>query len=127
MIDPRFEAGAGTAGLAWVPPETTGRQIVVFAEADDDRDIDWQNAGISNVADSRDFAGGDVSPDTLNDAQATVFAELGIAVVSADLGQMGALQASAADSRPVLSVSPELVHHVLRTTSRGTRRPIGTA
>jgi subtilisin family serine protease len=114
VIDPRFEAGAGAAGLAWVEPETTGRQIVVFAEADDARDIDWQNAGISNVADSRDFAGGDVSPDTLNDAQATVFAELGIAVVSADPGQMGALQASAADSRPVLSVSPELVHHVLR-------------
>jgi subtilisin family serine protease len=119
VIDPRFEAGAGTAGLAWVPPETTGRQIVVFAEADDAPDIDWQNAGISNVADSRDFAGGDVSPDTLNDAQATVFAELGIAVVSADPGQMGALQASTADSRPVLSVSPELVHHVLRHDVEG--------
>ncbi len=113
MIDPRFEAGAGTAGLAWVPPETTGRQIVVFAEADDARDIDWQNAGISNVADSRDFADGDVSPDTLNDAQATVFAELGIAVVSADVAQVGALQAAGTESRTVLSVSPELVHHVL--------------
>jgi subtilisin family serine protease len=113
VIDPRFEAEEGVAGLAWAVPETTGRQIVVFAEADDTPDINWKNAGISNVAYSRDFADGDVSPDTLNDAQATVFAELGIAVVSADIAQMGALQASAADSRPVLSVSPELVHHVL--------------
>jgi subtilisin family serine protease len=74
-------------------PETTGRQIVVFAEADDAPDINWQNAGISNVADSRDFAGGDVSPDTLND-----------------------------ESRPVLSVSPELVHHVLHRDVEGYAR-----
>jgi len=114
VIDPRFEAGAGpVVGQGWAvpPPETTGRSIVVFAEADDG--INWESAGISHVADSRDFAGGDVSPDALNDAQATVFAELGIAVVSADIGQMGALQAAAGESRAVLSVSPELVHHVL--------------
>jgi subtilisin family serine protease len=43
-----------------------------------------------------------------------VFAELGIAVVAADAAQVGALQASAAVSRPVLSVSPELVQHVLQ-------------
>ena len=122
MIDPRFEAGVGpTDGRAWAvpPPETTGRQIVVFAEADDDPSINWESAGISSVADSRDFAGGDVSADALQDAQATVFAELGIAVVSADIGQMGALQASVADSRPVLSVSPELVHHVLHHDVEG--------
>jgi subtilisin family serine protease len=119
VIDPRFEAEAGAAGLAWALPETTGRQIVVFAEADDSPDINWQNAGISNVADSRDFAGGDVSPDILDEAQATVFAELGIAVVSADVAQLGALQASATESRPVLSVSPELVHHVLHRDVEG--------
>jgi subtilisin family serine protease len=117
MIDPRFTPGAEPSdGLAWAapPPETTGRQIVVFAEADDEAPaINWEGAGISSVADSRDFAGGDVSPDALHDAQATVFAELGIAVVSADVAQVGALQGAVADSRPVLSVSPELVHHVL--------------
>jgi subtilisin family serine protease len=116
VIDPRFAAGAGpTDGLAWAgpPPETTGRQVVVFAEEDGRPAINWDSAGISSVADSRDFEDGDVSPEALHDAQATVFAELGIAVVSADAGQMGALQASGADTRPVLSVSPELVHRVL--------------
>ena len=116
MIDPRFEADAGLPdGGSWLapPPETTGRPIVVFADTEDDVGINWENAGISSIADSRDFAGGDVTPDALHDAQATVFAELGIAVVSADPGQMGPLQAAGADSRPVLSVSPELVHHVL--------------
>ena len=117
MIDPRFTAGAGpTDGPVPVgrPPETTGRQVVVFAEDGDQPGIDWASAGITNVADSRDFAGGDVSADALRDAQATVFAELGIAVVAADVAQVGALQASAAVSRPVLSVSPELVQHVLQ-------------
>ncbi|MET0764980.1 MAG: S8 family serine peptidase [Blastococcus sp.] len=116
MIDPRFTAGAGpTDGplRAGPPPGTTGRLVVVFAEADDEPGIDWENAGISDVADSRDFPGGDVPADALRDAQATVFAELGIAVVSADAAQVGALRAAAATSRPVLSVSPELVQHVL--------------
>jgi hypothetical protein len=45
------------------PPETTGRQIVVFADADDDAPVDWGRAGIANVADSRDFASGDVTPE----------------------------------------------------------------
>ncbi|UOY02312.1 S8 family serine peptidase [Blastococcus sp. PRF04-17] len=102
--------------MAWAvpPPEVTGRQIVVFAEADDDAPgIDWARAGISGVADSRDFEGGHVSPEALQEAPATVFSELGIAVVSADVTQVGALQAAGAESRPVLSVSPELVHHVL--------------
>jgi subtilisin family serine protease len=43
-----------------------------------------------------------------------VFAELGIAVVSADAAQLSALQAGISSGRQVLSVSPELIHHVLR-------------
>ena len=70
--------------------------------------------GIANVADSRDFSDGEVAADALQSADATVFAELGIAVVSADAAQMGALQAGIASGRRVLSVSPELIHHVLR-------------
>ena len=120
MIDPQMSPSpfpGPSDGMAWTapPPETTGRQIVVFAEGDTPDDgapgINWENAGISSVADSRDFSDGEVSPETLHDAQATVFAELGIAVVSADVAQIGALQAGV-DSRRVLSVSPELVHHI---------------
>jgi subtilisin family serine protease len=118
MIDPRVTGFPGTTGNMVMggvrPPETTGRQIVVFADGDDDTPIDLSAAGIANVADSRDFSGGEVSGDALQGADATVFAELGIAVVSADAAQMSALQAGIASGRRVLSVSPELIHHVLR-------------
>ena len=119
MIDPRVTVRPGDDGNVVASgvrfPETTGRQIVVFADGDDTA-IDWSAAGIANVADSRDYADGDVAADVLQEAGATVFAELGIAVVSADVSQMAALQAGATSGRRVLSVSPELVHHVLRAS-----------
>ncbi|MGY2067882.1 S8 family serine peptidase [Blastococcus sp. SYSU DS0619] len=89
----------------------TGRQVVVFADPGDDAGIDWSGAGVRGVADSRDFADGDIPPQTLQDAGATVFAALGIAVVAAGPEQIDALRERSA--RRVLSVSPELVHHVL--------------
>ncbi len=89
--------------------QTTGRQVVVFADGADEP-VDWSAAGISDVADSRDFTTGRVSARTLREAGATVFSRLGIAVVSAAPDQIGALRSA---SRPVLSVSPELVHRVL--------------
>ncbi|TFV47489.1 peptidase S8 [Blastococcus sp. TF02A-35] len=81
--------------------------------------------GVHQVADSRDFAEGDVPPEALQDAEATVFSALGIAVVSADPGQVSRLQTAEAAGRPVLSVSPELVHHVLDRLDDG--RPDGSA
>ncbi|MDK3257668.1 S8 family serine peptidase [Blastococcus capsensis] len=110
MKDPRRPAvpERETSGLR---PRTTGRRVVVFADADSEEPVDWARAGVRDVADSRDFADGDVPPETLRGAGATVFAALGIAVVAADEGQLRELRAGSA--RPVLSVSPELVHHVL--------------
>ncbi|WP_206340402.1 S8 family serine peptidase [Blastococcus litoris] len=105
---------------AVTPPQTTGRQIVVLADDGDDAGVDWGRAGISAVADSRDFSSG-VTPDALQDSQATVFSQLGIAVVSADPSQMALLQAADAPGRRVLSVSPELVHHVLQDVLEYTR------
>src|SRR3954465_4082432 len=120
MIDPRVTGYPGSNGTTGTgmggvrPPETTGRQIVVFADGDDDTGIDLSGAGITNVADSRDFADGEIASDVLQSADATVFAELGIAVVAADAAQLGTLQAGITSGRQVLSVSPELIHHVLR-------------
>jgi len=118
MIDPRVTGLPGTNGNVVMggfrPPETTGRQIVVFADSDDDTAVDLSGAGITNVADSRDFSGGEIAADVLQSADATVFAELGIAVVSADVAQIAALQVGSNTGRQVLSVSPELIHHVLR-------------
>jgi subtilisin family serine protease len=118
VIDPRFSGDTGPVPdgrFSAVPqPETTGRMIVVFADSDDDADVGWGRAGVSNVADSRDFATAGVPAETLQDAGATVFGQLGIAVVNAEPSQMAVLQTPTASSRRVLSVSPELVHHVLQ-------------
>jgi hypothetical protein len=118
MIDPRATGYPGSNGSVVASgvrfPETTGRQIVVFADGEDDTAIDLSGAGITNVADSRDFSDGQIAADVLQSADATVFAELGIAVVSADVAQLAALQVGSDSGRQVLSVSPELIHHVLR-------------
>jgi subtilisin family serine protease len=122
VIDPRFSDGSFSTGMPYTDglpaavsqPETTGRMVVVFADTDAAMSVDWGRAGLASIADSRDFAEGGVTPETLHDAQATVFANLGVAVVSADPSQMATLQTAAATSGQVLSVSPELVHHVLQ-------------
>ncbi|RFU23066.1 S8 family serine peptidase [Geodermatophilus marinus] len=106
MIDPPAAAGPRSPGA-----RTTGRQVLVLADTPDDVPVAWSAAGIDDVADSRDFDSRRVPAQTLRDAGATVFARLGIAVVSAAPDQLAALRA--ASGRPVLSVSPELVHHVL--------------
>jgi subtilisin family serine protease len=124
MIDPRFSADPAPVNgrrSRGTPPETTGRQIVVFADADDDAAPDWGRAGISQIADTRDFSGGALPPETLQDAQATVFSNLGIAVVAAEPAQTAMLMSPETSGRRVLSVSPELVHHVLQDVLEYTR------
>ena len=94
--------------------QTTGRFVVVFDDASDPEPLLREVAGMSSVADSRDFTQQAVDLEDTEDADATVFSQLGMAVVSADPTQMGALQGFAADhSRGVLAVVPELIHHVL--------------
>jgi subtilisin family serine protease len=95
-------------------PKTTGRFIVVFADRSDDcAGILAEAAGLTHVTDSRDFGTRGVDPDMASGAEATLFANLGIAVVDAAPEQIGALQVSSADKHRVLSVSPELIHDVL--------------
>ncbi len=93
-------------------PETTGRFIVVFAEESGaPADILAETAGLDDVVLSHDLQG-DTSQVRTTD---TVFEELGMAVVSADPEQVGALRSVAQGEGGVLTVSPELVHHVLDT------------
>lgn len=112
MIDPQVPEEPGSVRHGAVGPltRTTGRQVLVLA--DDDGAVDWARAGLRHVADSRDFADGVVPPEVLGGAAGIVFAALGIAVVAADPARVGVL-AAGDGGRPVLSVSPELVHHVL--------------
>lgn len=97
----------------------TGRQVVVLApksgRANPARAL-ATIAGFSNVARSKDFEFQAVSMSEANDADATVFDELGVAVVSSDPDQRSALMAAAAEGDVVLSVEPELIHHALTVT-----------
>lgn len=122
MIDPdvppnagsgREELPAGSMELA----ETTGRYIVVFADDDANPAALLHSAGVSGVADSRDFEDHGADQPETGGADGLVFHALGIAVVSADPDQIGALQTSRQGHGAVLSVSPELVHHVLPAPS----------
>ncbi|WP_026552436.1 S8 family serine peptidase [Arthrobacter sp. H20] len=94
-------------------PETTGRYIVVFADSEPDAPALLRSmAGVSNIADSRDFGTRAVDPLETRDADATVFYTLGVAVVSADPQQARSLRTSS-DEGAIISVSPELIHHIL--------------
>jgi subtilisin family serine protease len=97
----------------------TGRQVVVLApksgRANPARAL-ATIAGFSNIARSKDFESQAVSMSETDEADATVFDELGIAVVSSDPEQRSALMAAAEAGDVVLSVEPELIHHALTVT-----------
>ncbi len=96
---------------------TTGRVIVVFgrSEEDDPAEALRTIAGITDVANTADFRGQAVDAAQANAAQATVFAELGVAVVDADDSQTQALRD--ADRSRIIAVEPELIFHALGAES----------
>ncbi|WP_247048721.1 S8 family serine peptidase [Arthrobacter rhizosphaerae] len=118
MIGPdsssNFDNAPGAVPAAdYSSAETTGRFVVVFTQDESNPSLVLESAGLSNVADSRDFQDREVDFSETSGADATFFSSLGIAVVSAEPEQIGALQTSHEAQGAVLSVSPELVHHVL--------------
>ncbi len=96
-----------------VPPvPTTGRYVVVFAESADAMAVLASTTGVSDVVDSRDFTDQAVEfPAGAGDDGTWWFDTLGVAVVTAEPEQMGALRA--AGDGGVISISPELIHRVL--------------
>ncbi len=94
--------------------EFTGRYILVFGD-------DVQNdpgaitealqsvAGVSNVASTLDFEGGALDLDQAASADATVFAELGMAVVAADPSRGAGIAAMAEADARIVSVEPERI------------------
>lgn len=89
-------------------PETTGRYVVVFGQDVPDPASVLRSAGMTEIATAREVrdSGGTAGADAL------VFPTLGVAVVSGGAEQLGPLRASAQEGRAVLSITPELVHHV---------------
>jgi subtilisin family serine protease len=118
VIDPMPLPGEeGTSRGADLPPstaQTTGRYIVVFADPEQDPSSMLEStAGLSNIATSRDYDDQAVDVAETEGADATLFTELGIGVLSADREQVASLRTSAEARGTVVAVVPELIHRVL--------------
>lgn len=118
MIEPGGSEGGRGHGTGFEPERgtarTTGRYVVAFTDAEPDPARVLRSvAGLSTVADSRDFTEQALDMSESAGADATVFAELGVAVVTVSDEQLGVLQTSAEAEGTVLAVAPELVHRVL--------------
>ena len=125
MIAPGSAGPADQPGSGFAEGQTTGRRVVVFAEPDgaaDPAETLRSIAGVSEVASTRDFAGQAMDLSQIQSAGATVFAELGVAVVAADADQAAALEAAASAGGAILAVEPELVHHILADAGDGIAR-----
>jgi hypothetical protein len=73
-------------------------------------------AGVSTIVSTRDFPVSALDTGQAAAAGATVFAELGIAVVSIDPDAVTAMSAAAARDRRIVSVEPERVYSVITDT-----------
>jgi subtilisin len=97
---------------------STGRYVVVFSD-----DIHGDEAAIAHtlrsvasvtsIASTSDFSASALDAGQARAADATVFAELGVAVVAADPEQAVAMAAAAAGDRRVLAVEPERIFHAI--------------
>jgi subtilisin family serine protease len=87
---------------------------VVFADVDaDPATVLDAVPGVSTIADSRDFSDGKLDLGQTAQADVTVFGELGMAVMTAEPAQIRGLGSHGNSGDPILSISPELVHHML--------------
>jgi subtilisin family serine protease len=98
--------------------ETTGRFVVTFSdEVEGDSGEITQAlesvAGVSSVASTLDFESGALDVDEAGAADATVFAELGVAVVSADPTDASAISGLAATDDRIVAVEPERILYAI--------------
>jgi subtilisin len=117
--DPDMGTGSnGDAPLSDQTSDLTGRYIVVFsdevagdagASAAALQSLD----GVSNVASSLDFDEGAVDLEQTDSADATIFAELGVAVVAADPSAGGRIAAFAESDSRILAVEPERIQYAI--------------
>jgi len=118
---PMEPEGNGDAPLSGETGQYTGRFIVVFAD-DVSGDPDAMTealgsvAGVSSVANSMDYEAGAVDADDALGADATVYAELGVAVVNSDPTQFGAMESIAAADARIIAVEPERILRAIDDT-----------
>ncbi len=113
-VDDGIDSYGAGAALSDRTAEFTGRYIVVFGDdvhGDPDAIAEALQSvdGVSTVASTLDFEGGALDVDRMESADATVFAELGVAVVAADPSRGGAIAAVAASDPRIVAVEPERI------------------
>jgi subtilisin family serine protease len=119
MIDPKSGRafGVSTSSGDTAPAETTGRYIVEFTNNAGPEDMVYalRDAGLSNVATSRDFAYQGVLPDQTAGADATVLTEIRFAVTDDDPTRIDGLRAFSETDDRIISVTPEYVQSIRST------------
>ena len=88
----------------------TGRYLITFKEGAATEGYQSLETGGMRVADARDFKDQDVILESVGDADAVVFPEIGVALVGGDAAQERGLSAQVADASdsPIESIDPEL-------------------
>jgi subtilisin len=112
MADSTADAGRGYEASA------TGRYVVVLSDEIHGDDTAMTEAlrsvaSVTSIASTRDFAASAVDPAQIGAADATIFSELGVAVVVADPDQATALSSAAVGDRRILAVEPERVFYAV--------------
>jgi subtilisin family serine protease len=95
--------------------EYTGRSIVVFRDIAPSRRARFlkEVAAFSNVASAADFDNSAMVVDQVSGADAVIFDEIGVAVVTPDPSQLNALHVSAEEDSPILVIEPEQVMYAI--------------
>ncbi len=113
-MEPIKHSGAGNGSSSDEGTETTGRYVVVFSDelqGDSSAQAEALSAvaGAANIASSLDFQDHAVDVDQTANSDATIFAELGVAVLQADSSQIVAT----AEDRRILAVEPERIFYAI--------------
>ena len=87
----------------------TGRYLVTFKEGATDQGVESLGAQGIRVADAREFSGQEVTLESVGDAGAVVFPEIGVALIGEQPAQESGLNtfAEVASDSPIESIDPE--------------------
>ncbi len=101
------------------PMETTGRYLVLLPEEDGGSGIRalTDSTGISSIARAADFEGHTFTAEQLESTGASVFDNLGVAVVSLDPNQVQSIRSAIASGGAILAIEPERVVYAIGISS----------
>jgi subtilisin len=110
--------GSGPTARHGIDAELTGRFVVVLSDEihGDDTAVEAtlrSVTSVSSIASTRDYGADGLDVQQATAADATVFAELGVAVVSIAPDQVDAVSVAAEGDRRVLAIEPERILHVI--------------